>query len=667
VAPVPARQPGVPLPGAERGAATRRDLALSGRRGQLALAGLLVVAVGALVVHFDVPPRTDALKPIPDALRVLGAFVVLFGVTGFGVTHLLLPDRLRRYELLWVLPAGACSTGLTMTVLGFAHVPYAVNLPLTALAGLALSVAAVRHRGWPEREDARRLAWPAFLAVLVLVTALIPMISIQHFAGPVGEGSDAHVATGAANFLQHAYPTSVDVHQPINQMPQTWRSKFPIYYAYAGVATISGLATWQAMAAIAASLLALAAIGLFLVAFEVFGAPAGIALAAMGLAGLDRMALHTVIHPYFNQTWGFFALPFTLALGWAAVQPGLSRRARSAAWALLAIFALVLVLAYPLAAPIPAVPLLVFILSAWRRRVRAGERVRIRDLYRGWRSLLWIVPLAVLLAFPAVGVYQKVDGAITVLSPGHSLASWGGDLQSYIPFDQFFSLPHGPEGAILFALVAALTVLGLRGRDRAIQFGLGGLLVVGIAVAVYLRHRAFGYYFHFKLLAFIGPLVVLIAAIGAGRLRRAGIVALAILAAATFYSDEQEIRHNGLQVMPEMLALSGWAQSLPPHATVRLDMPGNVQIWVAYFMDSRPLCSQTPLLGTDYSHVPISRKADFILAAIAGGHPHDATGPPITGNGMFALWREKPSVPGPNRCSFRRQSRIYTGLGYFPY
>ena len=40
----------------------------------------------------------------------------------------------------------------------------------------------------------------------------------------------------------------------------------------------------------------------------------------MSAAALDRIALFTVLNPYFNQTWGFIMLPFTLVLGWWAVR-----------------------------------------------------------------------------------------------------------------------------------------------------------------------------------------------------------------------------------------------------------------------------------------------------------------------------------------------------------
>ena len=397
------------------------------------LAAAVLVGLVALAWHFTPPPHRDALHALPDALRVIAATTVLFMVGGFGLVRLLLPSALRRYELLWVLPTGGCAVGLALTVLGFAYVPYKVSLVVIVLAGLAVDWFAVRRRGWPvslRRGDGRSglggLGWPVFLALAVLVVALIPMLCIQQYAAPVGDGSDAHVATGVAQFLQHDHPTAVDITQPVQRMQPTWRSKYPIYYAFAAVSSVSGLATWQVLATLAAMMLALTAIGLFLVAREMFGASRWLALVAMVLAALDREALHTVIHPYFNQTWGFFALPFTLVLGWWAVQPGLARRDRRGAIGLLALFGLILVLAYPLAAPIAVIPLVVFALIERHRRAAAGERVfRVRDLYRGRRSLLWIVPVAALLAIPLAGAVDKAESAVQAVAPGYAL---GGSL-----------------------------------------------------------------------------------------------------------------------------------------------------------------------------------------------------------------------------------------------
>ena len=81
-------------------------------------------------------------------------------------------------------------------------------------------------------------------------------------------------------------------------------SKPPVYYGLAGVSTLSGLETYEVLAPVAALLLAMAALGLFLVATELLGGGTLAGPVAMGLAGLDRMVLHTALHPYFNQSGG---------------------------------------------------------------------------------------------------------------------------------------------------------------------------------------------------------------------------------------------------------------------------------------------------------------------------------------------------------------------------
>jgi hypothetical protein len=605
---------------------------------------------------------------VPDALRALAATTIVFAVGGFGLVRLLLPDALRDYELLWVLPTGGCAVGLALTLLGFAHVPYAVSFAVVVLAGLAVGALAIRRRGLPPVPvPAASLAWPVFVAAIVTFIALVPMLLHQHYAAPVGTGSDAHVAAGTATFLKHAAPTGTNITQPINQMPPTWQSKYPIYYAFAAVSTVSGLATWQVLATLAAALLGMAAAGFFVVARNVFRIPAAWALAAMALAGLDREALHTILNPYFNQTWGFFALPFTLVLGWWLVQPGLERRARGACAVLLAIFGLVLVFAYPLAAPIPAVPIAIFVVLEWRRKLRAGEATfRPRDLYRGWRSLVWLVPVCALLAVPAAGAVYKAYTAAEVLAPGHSLQSWGGDLPGFIPFNYFVSLPSPVWLIPLVVVLFALAAYGLARSPRSLAWGLGGLVAIGVLLAAYLRHRQYGFYFHFKLLAFIGPLVMVIAAVGASRLRRWGLPLLAVFGLATAGSAIAELDATGYQLPPATIGLSAWAASLPRSASIRLDMWPPLQLWAAYFLHDRPLCSQLPLLNTDYPHIPVSRKADYIIATVDAGRPADAIGPALRRNAGYRLYREKPSVPGPSACSQRRLDRIYTGIGYSP-
>ncbi|HEY1524194.1 MAG TPA: hypothetical protein VGF70_14370 [Solirubrobacteraceae bacterium] len=624
----------------------------------------MIVALAALAWHFNLPPRHSALDPVPDVLRAVAASIAVFGICGFGLVRLLLPAPLRRYEPLWVLPTGACAAGLGLTVLGFAAIPFAVSLPLILVAGVALGWLAVRRRGWP-RIELPALGWPVYLAVAMLFVALVPLVLIQHYAAPVGEGSDAHVAAGVAQFLTHSYPTGTDVSQPINQMQPTWQSKYPIYYAYAAISGISGLATWQVLSILAAFLLALTAVGFFLVAREVFLAQAGVALVAMGLAALDREALQTILHPYFNQTWGFFALPFTLVTGWWAVHPGLTRPDRQRTIALLVIFALVLVLAYPLAAPIPAVPLIVFAYDERRRRVQEGRRVfRFADLYRGRRSLLWLVPAAALLAVPVAGAFYKAGSAVNVLLPGHSLADWGGDMRTFIPWNWFFSLPGSAVGWVLLVGVLGLAAWGLARQRRSLALGLGGLLILALLLALYFRHRQSGYYFEFKLLAFVGPLTLLIAAVGAARLRRVGVAVLAALSVLVAGSAVAQIRQTGYQLPRTIIQLADWARSLPAGASIRLDIWPPLQLWGAYFLASRPVCSEHPLINTDYPHVAFSVKSDYILTTWSQPVPADATGPPVRANDQFRLFRQKASVPGPTYCTTRRYDRLYTGAGH---
>jgi hypothetical protein len=91
-----------------------------------------------------------------------------------------------------------------------------------------------------------------------------------------------------------------------------------------------------------------------------------------------------------------------------------------------------------------------------------------------------------------------------------------------------------------------------------------------------------------------------------------------------------------------------------------------LQLWAGYFLHERPLCSQLPLLNTDYPHVPVSRKADYIIATLARGRPADAIGPVLRRNAGYRLYRENPAVPGPGACSQRRLDRLYTGAAFSP-
>jgi hypothetical protein len=497
----------------------------------------------------------------------------------------------------------------------------------------------------------RRAGWPAYVAVLLAAVALIPLFRAG-FATVEGDGQDAHLAVGTAQFLQHHPPTAVAISEPVDRVPLVWRSKQPIYYALGSVASLSGLEPYQTLAPVAGVMLALAALGFFLLARELLGAGVAAAIAAMALVGLDRMVLHTVMHPYFNQTWGFFTLPFALVLSWWAV-----RERTRGGLALLALFLAIGAFAYPLALPIPLVALAVFL---WPERGRLSPR----RLYHGRRSLLWMVPLGLVLIVPLAGVAEKAYTASQVVFDlSRPLSSWGGDLLGWYPEPWFFGLGSWTLLVVAAPFLAWGAWTALRGHPALLRDGLLAVLAFGAVFAVWFRLRDVGWYFHFKTLAFIAPLAVTLAVTGLARLgRRTGGVVIAIWILAAVSAANQELGRTFDQLPKHVLALRGIDAALPPGRSVRLDIDPNEQNWVAYMLHGQPLCSRLPLLHTSYPHVPISRKAEYILADHGTARPFDAAGPPVALVGQFRLYRQRADVPGPSFCSLARVQTV-TAIG----
>jgi hypothetical protein len=599
------------------------------------------------------------------------AAVALFGLAGFGLTRLLLPAGLRSHEALWVLPVGACAVALTMTVLGFAYSPFHLSLGITIVLSAAVAVYAWRRAG-PPQPPARpaQLGWPFYLALLLVLVALIPMFR-SGFATVIGDGSDAHLAVGTAHFLQHNYPTAVNLNEPVDQVPLVWRSKQPIYYALASVASLADLDPYQTIAVVAAILLAMAAAGWYLVARELLGAGIYAGAAAMVVVGLDRIVLHTGMHPYFNQTWGYMTLPFALVLGWWAI-----RERTRGGLALLALFLLIGAFAYPLALPIP----LAFLLVAWwldrRRRRRGGESIPPwwkawwQRVYRGWRSLIWMVPLAIVLLIPIGGVLEKSLTAYRVIDPNASLQAWGGDLFASFPGEEYFGLSFHDGWPFAAAVIVVFAVWALLRTPRPLGLGLGAVLLFGAVFGEYFHLRKQGYYFEFKALAFTVPLAMTAGAVGmarvwglgSGRWRwMSGAVAVVLLGGLITIEQRaalKELLGTYDQLPKTMIALRGWDKRLPAHASVRLDVEPGPQLWVAYMLSGQRLCSQRPLLDTSYPHVPVSRKADYVLVQRPLAKPFDAVGPVLMQNSAYRLYRLRPGLPGPDRCSRRSVTTV---------
>jgi hypothetical protein len=223
---------------------------------------------------------------------------------------------------------------------------------------------------------------------------------------------------------------------------------------------------------------------------------------------------------------------------------------------------------------------------------------------------------------------------------------------------------------LLLALLIGIALLSLLRAPRPLAWGVAALLAFGALCTLEFRARRYGYYFHFKTLAFIGPIAVCCAAVGLGRLRVVGAVALFlwIAGATTLANNELGITYN--QLSASMLGLRGFTAGLPPRASIRLDVPPDGrQLWVAYMLAPARLCSEEPLVNTSYPHVPVSRKADYIVVDdLPGGQivrtapPFDAIGPPLRRNAQFALYRQNPSVPGPDACSPLRVQTV-TSIG----
>ncbi|MFP5361147.1 MAG: hypothetical protein ACLGI5_00280 [Thermoleophilia bacterium] len=598
---------------------------------------------------------------INEVLRAGAATVALFGLAGFGPARLLLPAGLRRFELLWVLPVGAVATALELTVLVYARVPFDAALVLVIAAGAALAAYAWRRDpGLPVARSAaagaatwRTLLVALYIALLITMIALLPMFRAG-FATVIGNGSDAHLAVGTGMFLQDNRPGTVDVDEPVDHVPLVWNSKPPIYLAFGAVAKVAGMEPYAVIATLSGVLLALAALGFWLLAREVLGAGAWAAAAAMGLIGLNRMALFTAMHPYFNQIWGFMAMPFSIVLAWHVI-----RRRTLGGWILLAAFLALLAFAYPLALPIPLMSIVVFMAFDRRRR---GLKVLALPRPRSRRDLLWIVPLLLLLlAGPVKGVFEKAGSVLHLLNYGGSLANWGGDLPGFIPERYFLGLGDEAATAAALALLIAGLGLGLRRAPRDVRWGLGIVLVFGVLAALFFRPRDYGWYFHFKALAFVAPIGIAIAAVGLSRFRHAWVsaVALILLLGAARTGAADEIGQTFDQLPKSLLELRSVDARLPPDASLRLDMPADGrQLWAGILIGGQPLCSQKPVMETSYPHVPVSRAADFVLVDDDWRKPFDAVGPPLMTLDRYQLFRLRPGLAGGDRCSRRMVQNV---------
>jgi hypothetical protein len=290
-------------------------------------------------------------------------------------------------------------------------------------------------------------------------------------------------------------------------------------------------------------------------------------------------------------------------------------------------------------------------------RARAATRANPR-----WLALALLAALA--LAVPVVGVAEKlISGGIVVLDPNRSLGTWGGDLTSFFPEYEFLSLKSATLWPLATVAMVAFAYLAVRERPRELRFGIFAVLAIGALAALDFRLRSYGYYFHFKVLAFIAPLLVVCAAVGISRLpwRGAAWVILGGFALLASGGALNEAKITFDQTPKTLLALRDWSRAIPRGASVRLDMAGGNQLWAGYMLAAHRTCAQLPLLYTDYPHVAYSAKADYALVKAGFKYgiepvlnpPFGAIGPPVFRNEDYALYRLTPSLPGKDSCSQR--------------
>lgn len=592
-----------------------------------------------------------------DVTRAAVGTLFVFGLCGWALARALVPERLQPYRLLFVLPSGAVASGLALTLLGFAAVPFHVSLAIV-LVGAALSAYAV-HRRYPRpppHADGVVLGALAVVAVLVTAIALLPTFRAG-VATVTGYGSDAHLAAGSTTLLQHAYPSSTQTPYPVDEVQIPWRSKYPIFYALAAVSTVSGLEPWQALMTVTAMLLAIAGLGFFLLARHTFGASAGVAVLAGAAAVLDRMVFHLATHPYYNQMWGLLTLPFALVLADEWVR----KRERKAGW-LLALMLLGGVFAYPLMLPFPAMILAgVFLMDRRERRAR-GEAVPPLDprrLWRGPKSLIWMVPAGLLLLVPIQGVLEKFAEGIAILGdPSNSLVGWRGDVTFYPNIEFFLGAGGVPGGGILALGVLLLAAYGLWRAPRRIAVPYAVTLGLALLAAVYFRNVLYGEYFYFKTLSFAGPMIVVIAIAAAGSFlarksivpRIAAVVLLGLFGITALAAARDEVATSFDQLTTELRDLRDWGDAIPAGASVRLDTPPESQLWQSYMLSKHPLGSRNP--NITHPHVPITLGADYALDAIKQPPPKEAAkrpggglAPPVRANGYWRLWKLDTSRP----------------------
>ncbi|MBA3300664.1 MAG: hypothetical protein H0T15_02250, partial [Thermoleophilaceae bacterium] len=398
---------------------------------------------------------------------------------------------------------------------------------------------------------------------------------------------------------------------------------------------------------------------------------AGVAALAGFAAVLDRMVFHLATHPYYNQMWGLLTLPFAQVLADEWVR----KRERRAGW-LLALMMAGGVFAYPLMLPFPALILVgIFLIDRRERRARGEPVVPLdpRRLWRGPKSLIWMLPAALLLLVPIQGVLEKLAEAVAILGdPSNSLQGWRGDVTYYPNIEFFLGAGGVPGGGVLALVVLGLAAFGLFRAPRRIGVPYAVVLGLALLAALYFHNVLYGEYFYFKTLSFAGPLIVVAAVAAAGSLitkrylavRIAGAALLGAFAVTALAAARDEVATSFDQLTAELRELRTWSDGIPAGASIRLDTPQESQLWESYMLADHPLGSRAP--NFTHPHVPYSAGADYALDEVrrppprgAAKRPGGGLQPPVFANGDWRLWKLDTRAPD---TTSRKQVRKTLGI-----
>jgi len=415
-----------------------------------------------------------------ELARILACVVAMLGLSGAGLTLLLVRDGTARWALLvtpFVGLAVTCSVAYLTSSLGL---PAARSIWL--LGALALLLLALGRRARDAAPQPPRGApWAIVLAALpALLLAVWPMVAIDRLL-PIGDSNcDPMSYAAVTDFLRdgslrqppevkRVYPTTATV---AFRMKTQERLGFEMIAAYTDI--LAGeRAALRTFSAIAGAGFALGAIGAGVVAAAGLGGGLAAGVAATLLYALCAFPLWVAYGGYGPQALASGLIPLTLWVGACALRSG-AWRDRALAGVLVSGVAGV----YSESLPYVAAPLALLALAElWRQR--GAEHT--------WRPLAGLLAIGVVaVAFDPIAAARAVDRVwFAVATPNRGNVDWHTDLRQVLGLLPFTPVAPGtsPLPWVPFLLLCGFVALGCArldggGRRLALAFAAPALLSI---------------------------------------------------------------------------------------------------------------------------------------------------------------------------------------------